>query len=96
MNSPTEKRGHEPRRARAQAPDPTWQDRKKEQMARAKYSFDDTLEKIRTTPPGKKASMYGPIRDVFIHVLDYPAAEVDIDTSGEGGRPDVTVRAPAG
>ena len=40
--------------------------------------------------------MYGPIRDVFVHVLGYPAANVDIDTTGEGGRPDVTARAPAG
>ena len=40
--------------------------------------------------------MYGPIRDVFVHVLGSPAADVDIDTTGEGGRPDVTARAPAG
>ncbi len=65
-------------------------------MAKAKFSFDQTIEKIRATPAGKEASMYGPIRDLFIHIMDYPAADVDIDTSGEGGRPDVTVRAPAG
>ncbi|MDR2209730.1 MAG: N-6 DNA methylase [Azoarcus sp.] len=65
-------------------------------MAKAKISFDEAIEKIKATPAGKEASMYGPIRDLFIHVLDYPAADVDIDTSGEGGRPDVTVRAPAG
>lgn len=40
--------------------------------------------------------MYGPLRDLFIHVLGYVAADVDIDTSGEGGRPDVTVRAASG
>lgn len=40
--------------------------------------------------------MYGPIRDIFVHVLGYPAGDVDIDTRGEIGRPDVTVRAPSG
>ncbi len=40
--------------------------------------------------------MYGPLRDIFIHVLGYPATDVDIDTTGEGGRPDVTARAPSG
>lgn len=40
--------------------------------------------------------MYGPIRDLFIHVLSYPPRYVDIDTAGEGGRPDVTARAPSG
>lgn len=65
-------------------------------MVKMKFSFEKTLEKIKATPRGKEASMYGPIRDVFIHVLGYPAADVDIDTSNEGGRPDVTVRAPAG
>ncbi len=40
--------------------------------------------------------MYGPIRDIFIHLLGYPGSDVDIDTVGEDGRPDVTVRAPSG
>lgn len=40
--------------------------------------------------------MYGPLRDLFIHVLGYPASDADIDITGEGGRPDVTVRAPSG
>lgn len=62
----------------------------------AKFSFDETVEKLRSTPKGKEASMYGPIRDIFIHVMGYPAGDVDIDTAGEGGRPDVTIRAPSG
>lgn len=62
----------------------------------AKFSFADTLAKLKATPPGKEASMYGPLRDVFVHVLGYSAADVDIDTTGEGGRPDVTARAQAG
>lgn len=61
-----------------------------------RFSYDDTLTKIRATPRGKEAAMYGPLRDLFIHVLDYPASDVDIDVTGEGGRPDVTVRAPSG
>ena len=40
--------------------------------------------------------MYGPLRDIFSQVLDYPPADVDIDVTGEGGRPDLTVRAPSG
>ncbi|BCO29470.1 hypothetical protein MIZ03_4393 [Rhodoferax lithotrophicus] len=40
--------------------------------------------------------MYGPIRDIFIQVFGYIASDVDIDTAGEGGRPDVTARAPSG
>ena len=60
------------------------------------FSFEDTIRKIQGTPKGKEASMYGPIRDLFIQVLGYPAEDVDIDTAGEGGRPDVTARAPSG
>ena len=62
----------------------------------AKFSFDDTILKLRETPRGKEASMYGPLRDLLIHVLGYPSSDVDIDTIGEGGRPDVTARAPSG
>lgn len=62
----------------------------------AKFSFDDMILKLRETPRGKEASMYGPIRDLFVHVLGFPPADVDIDTTGEGGRPDVTARAPSG
>ena len=62
----------------------------------ASFSFDDTIQKLRVTPRGKEASMYGPIRDLFIQVLKYPSADVDIDTTGEGGRPDITARAPSG
>lgn len=61
-----------------------------------KFSFADTVAKLRSTPAGKEASMYGPIRDIFIQILKYPAADVDIDTAGESGRPDVTALAPAG
>src|SRR6185369_13465938 len=62
----------------------------------AKFSFEDTITKLQGTDKGKEASMYGPIRDLFVNVLGYPAADVDIDVIGEGGRPDVTARAPSG
>lgn len=65
-------------------------------MAAKLFSFTNTIAKLRATDPGKEAAMYGPLRDLFIQVLGYIAADVDIDTSGEGGRPDVTVRAPSG
>ena len=62
----------------------------------AKFSFDETIAKLKSTPAGKEASMYGPIRDLFVQVFEYPASDVDIDTAGEGGRPDVTARAASG
>lgn len=65
-------------------------------MAKIKFSFSEAIDKIRETPKGKEASMYGPIRDIFIHLLGYPAKDVDIDTLGEGGRPDLTIRAASG
>jgi hypothetical protein len=40
--------------------------------------------------------MYGPLRDIFISVLGYPPSNVDIDTLGDEGRPDLTVNAPSG
>lgn len=52
----------------------------------AKFSFEDTITKLQGTDKGKEASMYGPIRDMFVNVLGYPAADVDIDVMGEGGR----------
>ena len=62
----------------------------------AKFSFEETIKKLKSTPKGKEASMYGPIRDIFIQILGYSTGDVDIDTAGEGGRPDVTARAPSG
>lgn len=62
----------------------------------SKFSFDQIIDKLKSTPTGKEAAMYGPIRDIFIHVLGYTATDVDIDTAGEGGRPDVTARALSG
>ena len=60
------------------------------------FSFGGAIAKIRATEPGKEAAMYGPLRDLFVQVLNYPAGDVDIDVTGEGGRPDLTVRAPSG
>ena len=62
----------------------------------AKFSFDEAILKIRSTEPGKEAAMYGPLRDIFIHVLGYPAGDVDIDITGDAGRPDLTVNASVG
>ena len=60
------------------------------------FDFEAAMAQLRNTGPGREATMYGPIRDLFIHVLGYPPRSVDIDTAGEGGRPDVTARAPSG
>lgn len=65
-------------------------------MKRTGFSFEDTILKIRRTKKGQEAAMYGPIRDLFIQSLNYPAADVDIDVRGDDGRPDITVRAPSG
>ncbi len=40
--------------------------------------------------------MYGHLRDLFIEVLGYIGNQVDIDTVGVRGRPDLTVFAPGG
>lgn len=60
------------------------------------FDFDAAIDQLRETGSGREATMYGPIRDLFVHVLGYPPRHVDIDTAGEGGRPDVTARAPSG
>ncbi len=60
------------------------------------FSYEATVEKLRQTPAGREATMYGPIRDLFVHVLGYPATDINIDTAGEMGRPDLTVEAPSG
>ena len=60
------------------------------------FSFTDTIKKIASTPVGKEAAMYGPLRDLFINVLGYPPSNVDIDVSGDDGRPDLTANAPSG
>ncbi len=59
-------------------------------------AFSEAVEKIRSTERGREAAMYGPIRDIFLHFLGYASRDVDIDTAGTEGRPDVTVRAPSG
>ena len=60
------------------------------------FSYDATIEKLKNTPLGREASMYGPLRDLFSNVLGYPSTDIDIDTAGEAGRPDLTIRAPSG
>lgn len=62
----------------------------------SKFDLQQAVEKIRSTPNGKEAAMYGPLRDIFVNVFEYPSFDVDIDTAGDEGRPDVTVRAPTG
>jgi hypothetical protein len=40
--------------------------------------------------------MYGPLLAIFTSAFGYVARDMDIDTAGEGGRPDVTIRAATG
>lgn len=35
------------------------------------FSFAETIAKLQSTPPGREASMYGPIRDLFIRVSGF-------------------------
>ena len=56
-----------------------------------KKRFEAALDKIMATPKGQEATMYGPLRDLFVEVLGFPPGDVDIDRSGARGRPDITV-----
>ena len=58
--------------------------------------FLETIGIIKTANLGQEATMYGAIRDLFCDELNYPRPSVVIDTAGEGGRPDITARAPSG
>ena len=40
--------------------------------------------------------MYGHLFQLFVHFLGYPGRQVLIDTAGDDGRPDLTIRAPSG
>ena len=56
--------------------------------------FEIARTSLAATAKGQEATMYGPLRDLFIEVLGYPPQDVDIDRSGARGRPDITVFAP--
>ena len=56
--------------------------------------FDIARTSLVATVKGLEATMYGPLRDLFVEVLGYPPQDVDIDRSGARGRPDITVFAP--
>ena len=56
--------------------------------------FETARHQLLATEDGQEATMYGPLRDLFVEVLGYPAPSVDIDRSGARGRPDLTVFAP--
>jgi len=56
--------------------------------------FEIARKSLVDTERGQEASMYGPLRDLFIEVLGYPPNAVDIDRTAARGRPDVTVFAP--
>ena len=53
--------------------------------------FDIARASLVATAKGQEASMYGPLRDLFIEVLGYPPPDVVIDVSGARGRPDIPV-----
>jgi SAM-dependent methyltransferase len=58
--------------------------------------FRDIANGLLETRPGQEATMYGHLRDLFVHFLGYAGREVVIDTNGDAGRPDITCRAPSG
>jgi SAM-dependent methyltransferase len=58
--------------------------------------FSDVADALRDTRAGQEASMYGHLRDLFVHFLGYAGRQVVIDTAGDAGRPDLTCRAPSG
>jgi SAM-dependent methyltransferase len=63
---------------------------------RQAVAFGHVAEALLETHAGQEASMYGPLRDLFVHFLGYAGRQVLIDTAGEAGRPDLTCRAPSG
>jgi hypothetical protein len=56
--------------------------------------FEIARQKLIGTAKGQEATMYAPLRDLFVEVLGYSPSDVDIDRSGARGRPDITVFAP--
>lgn len=56
--------------------------------------FEIARQKLIATEKGQEATMYAPLRDLFVEVLGYSPSDVDIDRSGARGRPDITVFAP--
>ena len=61
-----------------------------------KTDFEVSVAALRATEPGKEASMYTSIYNIFIDVLGYPKPSVIVDTAGKRGRPDLTIFAPGG
>lgn len=64
--------------------------------AKQRERFEGARDALLSTAAGRESTMYGHLRDLFIEVLGYPAKQVDIDTAGARGRPDLTVFAPGG
>jgi len=64
--------------------------------ARQRKEFDATVRALRETTPGREATMYTSLRDLFVNLLQYPGTSVVVDTAGTRGRPDLTVYAPGG
>ena len=58
--------------------------------------FGAAVKALRETAPGKEATMYTALRDLFVDILDYPKTSIVVDTAGARGGPDVTVYAPGG
>ena len=49
--------------------------------------FETARGQLLATENGQEATMYGPLRDLFVEVLGYAAPNVDIDRSGARGHP---------
>ncbi|MPZ36326.1 MAG: N-6 DNA methylase [Rhodospirillales bacterium] len=58
--------------------------------------FAAAVKALRETSPGKEATMYTALRDLFVDILGYPKSSIVVDTAGVRGRPDLTVYAPGG
>jgi hypothetical protein len=61
-----------------------------------KEDFEASIAALMATSPGKEASMYTHLYNLFVDVLGYPKTSVVVDTAGLRGRPDLTVFAPGG
>lgn len=66
------------------------------QPRRHAIDFAEIASTVADTGNGQEASMYPRLAELFIHFLGYARAQVLADTTGDAGRPDLTVRAPSG
>jgi hypothetical protein len=64
----------------------------------SKFSFDNTVNAIRQTRPGRERNMYPHIRDLLTGTFGHPTAQILVDSTSDQaqGIPDLMIQAPTG